>query len=318
MTKTLVTGGAGFIGSHTSRALLSQGDEVVIVDNFNDYYNPGIKEKNVEDLVANGAELHRLDIRDQEGVAKLVALTKPDKIVHIAARAGVRPSIQDPLLYEQVNVGGTVNLLEAARASEVPHFVFASSSSVYGNSDKIPFSEDQPVDNPISPYAATKRAGEMFCENYSRLFGLQTTCLRFFTVYGPSGRPDMAPYLFTKAISAGRPIKRFGDGSTKRDYTFISDIVAGVVAATENPFPFEIINLGNHQTVSLTEFITTIEDILGKKAVIEQHPKQPGDVDMTYANIDKAKRLLNYDPKTNIKQGMSKFIEWYLNEAPKD
>lgn len=313
MAKILVTGGAGFIGSHLSRALLAAGDEVVILDNFNDYYDPAIKEKNVEGLVERaGAKLYRMDICDEAGIIKVFKKEKFDKVVHMAARAGVRPSIQNPKLYDEVNIGGTVNLLEAARAHQVPHFVFASSSSVYGESKQIPFSEEQAVDHPISPYAATKRAGEMFCENYSRLFGMKITCLRFFTVYGPAGRPDMAPYLFTEAVWSGRPIRRFGDGTSRRDYTYVDDIVAGIVAATRTPFDFEIINLGNHQTISLNDFIATIEEVLNKKAIIEPCPNQPGDVPSTYANIEKAQKLLNYHPKTNIKQGMGKFIEWYF------
>lgn len=327
MAKVLVTGGAGFIGSHVSRALLENGDEVVILDNFNDYYDPKIKERNVAGLAGEeadvalgrsgrGVKLYRMDICDAEGVRAVFEKEKFDKVVHLAARAGVRPSIQNPKLYDEVNIGGTVNLLEAARAQNVPHFVFASSSSVYGESKDIPFSEDQAVDHPISPYAATKRAGEMFCENYSRLFGLKVTCLRFFTVYGPAGRPDMAPYLFTEAVWSGRPIRRFGDGTSRRDYTYVDDIVSGVVAATNNPFDFEIINLGNHQTVSLNDFIKAIEEILNKKAVIEQHPTQPGDVPLTYANIEKAQKLLNYHPQTDIKHGMAKFIDWYLKNIP--
>jgi UDP-glucuronate 4-epimerase len=311
MSKIVLTGGAGFIGSHTTKALLNEGHEVTIIDNFNDYYDVAQKEANVAPLVEMGAQLERIDLRDTEAVARVVAAAKPDKIVHLAARAGVRPSIQDPLLYQEVNIGGTLNLLEAAKQSGVEHFVFASSSSVYGKSKEIPFSEDQRVDHPISPYAATKKAGELLCHNYHDLYGTKTTCLRFFTVYGPAGRPDMAPFLFTDAIANGRSIKRFGDGSSQRDYTYVDDIVSGIMGAVANPFDYEIINLGNHQTVKLSDFISTIEKLLGKEAIIEEYPEQPGDVPLTYASIEKAQKLLGYDPKTDIESGMAKFIEWY-------
>lgn len=311
-TKILLTGGAGFIGSHTARALLDEGHEVVIVDNFNDYYDPRRKEANVAPLVKAGAQLERIDITDTDAITALIAREKPEKIIHLAARAGVRPSIQNPLLYHKVNVIGTLNLLEAARQSGVGQFILASSSSVYGATHEIPFSEDQSADQPVSPYAATKRTAERFAQLASELHGLNVTCLRFFTVYGPAGRPDMAPYLFTDAIHHGRPIKRFGSGTTQRDYTYIDDIVAGILAAIAHPFPFEIINLGNHHTVSLNTFIRTIEELLGKKAIIEECPEQPGDVPLTYADIGKAKRILGYEPSIDIKEGMKKFIHWYL------
>lgn len=308
----LLTGGAGFIGSHVTRALLERGDRVAVIDNFNEFYDPNQKESNVEEFLQNDDfTLFRADITDSDAVDKIVQKTQPELLVHLAARAGVRPSIQNPELYYQVNVMGTVNLLEACRKNNVQRVVFASSSSVYGKQKKIPFSEDDFTENPISPYAATKRGAENICYSYSRLFGLKISCLRFFTVYGPAGRPDMAPYLFTKWIDEGTPVKRFGDGTTKRDYTYVDDIVAGVLAACDNPFDYEIINLGNNKPEVLNDLISAIESILGKKAIIQELPEQPGDVPITYADISKAKRLLNYEPKSSLEQGMERFIKWY-------
>lgn len=312
MTRIFLTGGAGFIGSHTARLLLERGDEMILLDDFNDYYSPSQKEKNVEPLVKGGAHLYRGDIRDETFVKKIMTAERPKKILHLAARAGVRPSLQNPKLYEAVNVGGTLTLLEAARKHNVEQFVFASSSSVYGDHSPVPFSEDTPAVEPISPYAATKRAGELLAYTYHHLYQLPVTCLRFFTVYGPAGRPDMAPYLFMRAIKEGKPIQRFGDGSTQRDYTYIDDIISGVLAAVDHPFPYEIFNLGNHHTVSLNRFIETLEKILCKKAQIQQMPAQPGDVPITYANIEKAERLLGYQPQTNIENGLRRMSEWYL------
>ena len=313
----LVTGCAGFIGSHTTQALLKKGYNVIGIDNLNDYYNPEWKKQNLAQFKhENNFTYHCLDIIDQEKTGKIFAQAQQQnqpikKIVHLAARAGVRPSIQNPILYEQTNVLGTLNLLELANDFEIPHFIFASSSSVYGNQAKTPFSEIDPVNKPISPYAATKKAGEMLCHTYAHLYNINTTCLRFFTVYGPAGRPDMAPYLFTEAIMKNKEIKKFGDGTSKRDYTYIDDIVAGVVAAVEKPFEFEIINLGNNQPVSLNEFIATLEQIIGNKAKINSMPMQPGDVTQTYAEINKAKQLLDFEPKTSLKQGLTKFVAWY-------
>ncbi len=310
--KILLTGCAGFIGSHVSEALLKRGDSVVGVDNINDYYDTKKKEKNLEILKKNKNFIfYKEDIRNYEGLKEIFDKEKPDKVVHIAARAGVRPSIQNPLLYEEVNVKGTLNLLDLAKDHKIKSFVFASSSSVYGNRKKIPFSETDNVDNPISPYAATKKAGELICYTYHHLYNMKITCLRFFTVYGPRGRPDMAPYLFTDWIYNGKPIKRFGDGSTKRDYTFITDIVKGVVASIDKELDFEIINLGNNKPVMLNDFIKTIEKVTGKKAVIKELPMQPGDVDITYADVSKAEKLLGFKPTTSIEEGMKKFFEWY-------
>jgi UDP-glucuronate 4-epimerase len=317
MTTILVTGCAGFIGSHTTKALLKGGYQVIGVDNLNDYYNPAWKQQNLKQFEhKNNFTFNRLDITHQKSLEKLFRQAqeqgqKIDKIVHLAARAGVRPSIEQPLLYEKVNVGGTLNLLELAREYQVPHFIFASSSSVYGNQQKVPFSETDPVNQPVSPYAATKKAGEMLCYTYAHLYDIKTTCLRFFTVYGPAGRPDMALYLFTEAILKEEPINKFGDGSTKRDYTYIDDIAAGVLAAVQKPFKFEIINLGNNQPVSLNEFIALLEKITGKTAKINQMGMQPGDVELTYADIKKAQKMLGYEPRTSFKDGLTQFVQWY-------
>lgn len=313
--KVLVTGGAGFIGSHVCDALIARGDSVICVDSFNDYYDPKYKRSNVsQHLSDEDFFLVEQDITCFDGLKKVFDLHKPDKVIHLAARAGVRPSLSDPFLYERVNVLGTLNLLELSRLFAVKNFVFASSSSVYGGNDKVPFSEDDPVDNPVSPYAATKKSGEILCYTYHHLYGLNVSCLRFFTVYGPRGRPDMAPYLFTKWILEGKPIRRFGPGSSRRDYTFVKDIVSGILAALDKDLPFEIFNLGNSATVELNRFIEVIEGILGKKAVIEQYPEQLGDVPVTFADISKAEKLLGYSPSTKIEQGMRIFIDWYLKE----
>ena len=310
--KILVTGCAGFIGSHVSEAMLNRGESVVGVDEINDYYDVRIKKNNLSILKKHkGFVFYKEDIRNLKGLKRIFAKEMPEKVVHLAARAGVRPSIEQPLLYEEVNVKGTMHLLELAKEHNIKSFVFASSSSVYGNQKKVPFSETDDVNNPISPYAATKKAGELLCYTYHHLYDIKITCLRFFTVYGPRGRPDMAPYKFTKAIIAGKPIQRFGNGKTKRDYTYIADIVKGVVAAADAELGFEIINLGNNKPVELSKLISTIEKATGKKAAIEQMPLQPGDVEITYANIAKAKKLLGYNPETSIEAGMQKFVEWY-------
>ncbi len=320
--KILVTGGAGFIGSHLIKRLLKLGYEVVGVDNFDPYYNPKLKEKNITEIEKRdekkkGKEekkfcLYREDILNLAETEQIFKKEKPDKICHLAAKVGVRPSIANPLIYEQVNIRGTINLLELAKKFAVMNFVFASSSSVYGNNQKIPFSEDDKVDFPISPYAATKRAGELIAYTYHHLYGLNCTGLRFFTVYGPSGRPDMAPFLFTDRIWKGKEIEKFGDGISKRDYTFIDDIICGIVAAIEKGLPFEIINLGNNHPVELNYFSSLIQNLLGKKARIKEFPEQPGDVEITCADISKAGKLLNFQPKIPFEEGMKKFINWYL------
>ena len=314
--KILVTGCAGFIGSHVAEALLKRGDYVVGVDNLNDYYDVRIKKKNLR-ILKNYSEFkfYKEDIRNYDKLRKIFKKEKPERIVHLAARAGVRASIQHPLLYQDVNIRGTLNLLDLARDYKARSFVFASSSSVYGNQKKVPFSETDKVDNPISPYAATKRAAELLCYTYHHLYNMRITCLRFFTVYGPRGRPDMAPYKFTKLIIEGKPVPRYGDGRTKRDYTYISDVVKGVIEAVDKELGFEIINLGNNEPVELNEFIRIIERVTGKKAIIKELPMQPGDVNITYADISKAQRLLDYQPETSIEEGMKKFVKWYEKDA---
>jgi UDP-glucuronate 4-epimerase len=308
----LVTGCAGFIGSHVSRALLEAGETVMGVDNLNDYYNPAWKQENIDSLsdFANFI-FFKGDITDAAFLESITTDQPLTTIVHLAAQVGVRSSIEQPVLYTQVNVQGTVQLLDFAVKLGVPQFVFASSSSVYGNQSKVPFSESDPANDPISPYAATKKAGELLCKTYAHLYGIQTTCLRFFTVYGPGGRPDMASYLFTEALLNERPIHQFGNGSTKRDYTFIDDIVQGVLAAVRTPKPFAIYNLGNNQTVSLREFIATLERVSGMTAQIVIEDPKPGDVPLTYADISKAQAELGYEPITNIEAGLSQFVEWY-------
>jgi len=312
MKTILVTGAVGFIGFHTSKLLLEKGYQVIGLDEINDYYNPEWKEANLAKLKENNNfNFLKLDIRNLSDLREQLSKYKIDAIVHLAARAGVRPSIADPLLYEEVNIKGTINLLEIAKENQIKQFVFASSSSVYGNQSKVPFSETDPVNEPISPYAASKKAGEMFCHTYAHLYDINCICLRFFTVYGPNGRPDMAPYMFTKAILEGKTIKKFGDGQTRRDYTYVDDIVSGVVAAIDLDRKFEIINLGNSNPITLNEFIEILEKITGKKMQIERLPMQPGDVDQTFADVAKAKKLLGYEAKTSFEAGMRKFVEWY-------
>jgi UDP-glucuronate 4-epimerase len=312
----LVTGGAGFIGSHLTARLLREGHRVAVVDDFNDFYEPAIKERNFARLQpADRVALHRLDITDKPALDRVFAAEKFDAVVHLAARAGVRPSIQQPLLYVQTNVEGTVNLLECARAAGIKKFVFASSSSVYGVNSKVPFSESDPIFKPISPYAATKLAGEAICHSYHHLYGMDMTCLRFFTVYGPSQRPDLAIHKFARLIAAGKPIEVYGDGTTRRDYTFIDDIVEGILACIRGKFGYEIFNLGNSNTVELRHLIELLERAMGKEAAIDRQPEQPGDAPITLADIAKARRMLGYDPKTKIEQGIPKFVEWFRQQT---
>lgn len=310
----LVTGGAGFIGSHICRRVLADGHAVSVIDDFNDYYDPAIKRANVA-AFAGAVRVFEGDIRDRASVEKLFADGKFDMVIHVAARAGVRPSVLDPQLYIDTNITGTHHLLEASRRHGVGKFLFASSSSVYGLAKKVPFSEDLPLPQTLSPYAATKLAGEHLCGNYSHLFGLKVVCLRFFTVYGPGQRPDLAIHKFTDAIHKGKPIPQYGDGSTRRDYTYVDDIVQGVMGAlTYDSQPFDIFNLGENQTITLTDLILEIEKALGKKAVIERLPEQQGDMPLTSADITKARSLLGYNPKTKIAEGIPKFVEWYLSK----
>jgi len=312
--KYLITGAAGFIGSSLAQRLLAEGKTVIGVDNFNDYYSPIFKQENVQPFAKNKKfKLYKIDITDVTKLNQVFGKEKPKKVIHLAARAGVRPSLEDPGLYQQVNIEGTLNILEACRRYKVKQLVFASSSSVYGGSTQVPFTETETADRPISPYAATKRAGEMLCFNYHHLYGLPVTCLRFFTVYGPKGRPDMAPYMFTELVYQGKGLKMFGDGSSRRDYTYIDDIIDGISKSLDKELGFEIINLGNSQTVPLKYFINLVGKILKKPVKVTQVPEQPGDVPITYANIAKAKKLLGYSPKTSFDQGMKKLVSWYLD-----
>ncbi len=309
--KVLVTGGAGFIGSHTARALLARGDEVVVVDDFNDYYAPAVKRHNIARLQESmPCRVHEGDIRDYAFLKGVLAAERPDAICHLAARAGVRASIEQPFLYEQTNVLGTLHMLALAVEFKARNFVYASSSSVYGNMTDAPFREDMQLDKPISPYAATKKACELLAYTYHHLHGLPCTGLRFFTVYGPAGRPDMAPFMFAWNVLHDRPIRKFGDGTTRRDYTYIDDIVAGICAALDRAHGCEIFNLGNCRPITLNEFIGIVEQTTGRKAVIEQAPLQPGDVEMTCADIAKARSMLGFDPVTKFEDGMAKFVEW--------
>ena len=314
--RILVTGGAGFIGSHLAGKLLADGHEVSILDDFNDFYDPQIKQANVAALGGNVA-VHRADLRDGAGVRALFHAEKFEAIAHLAARAGVRPSIAQPQLYYDTNVMGTLHLLEAARATGIERFIFASSSSVYGIAKEVPFSEDLHLTQTISPYAATKIAGEFLCSTFSHLYGMRVVALRFFTVYGARQRPDLAIHHFTRRIDRGEVIQQFGDGSTRRDYTYIEDILQGVVAALRYDGPrFDVFNLGESETVELRELIREIEKALGKTAKIEELPEQPGDVPLTCADISKAKRLLGYRPTTPLAVGLPKFVEWYRAQRP--
>jgi len=310
--KILLTGGAGFIGSHLAERLLSEGHLLEIVDDLNDFYSPQEKHANLDAVRAAGAtEFHEADIRDATGMREIVGRFRPEVIVHLAARAGVRPSLEQPLLYEEVNVSATIGLLEAARASGVRKFVFASSSSIYGIANQVPFREDDYHNLPISPYAATKLAGEKICFTYSHLYGLEVVCLRFFTVFGPRQRPDLAIRKFVASIDRGAPIPVFGDGSSGRDYTYVADTVDGIVAALHHQTRYDVFNLGNSHPIDLNTMIRTIEDALGKRAVIDWQPEQPGDVPITFADISKAKRVLGYDPKTKFERGIEQFVSWY-------
>jgi len=311
--RILVTGGAGFIGSHVAGRLIRDGHEVEIIDDFNDYYDPRIKRSNLISL-GGAARLHEGDIRDRDFVQKTISQGRFDAIIHLAARAGVRPSLKDPQLYIDTNITGTHHLLEAAHQHGIGRFLFASSSSVYGLAKKVPFTEDLPLPQTLSPYAATKLAGEHLCGNYAHLYGMKVVCLRFFTVYGPGQRPDLAIHKFTDAIHRGQSIPQFGDGSTRRDYTYIDDIVQGVAGALRYEGPaFDIFNLGENQTTTLSELILEIEKALGKKAIIERLPEQQGDMPLTAADITKARQMLGYNPQTQIREGIPKFVEWYLS-----
>lgn len=310
----LVTGAAGFIGSHLCEALLARGQRVIGIDSFDPFYDPAVKRRNLAAFEAKpGFSLVEGDIRDAVAVERACG-GGVDAVVHLAARAGVRPSIEDPLVYQDVNISGTCMLLEAARRHGLKRFIFGSSSSVYGNNKKVPFAEVDPVDHPISPYAATKKAGELLCHTYHHLFGLNVTCLRFFTVYGARQRPDLAIHKFTRLIEAGEPIPVFGDGSMMRDHTYIDDIIAGILAAIDRCDGFRIYNLGESQPVSLRDLIAAIERALGKKAVINRLPLQPGDVEKTFADVTRAKMELGYQPSMNLEEGLKHFVAWFRSD----
>lgn len=309
----LVTGGAGFIGSHVCERLLAQGHAVWVFDDLNPFYDPAIKRRALEGLAATGRPFQfvRGDLVDRAALDALCSSVKFDQIIHLAARAGVRPSLQEPALYQRVNVEGTVNLLEAARLNGVRKVTIASSSSVYGVNARVPFSEEDPIFSAISPYAASKLACEALGHVYHHVYGFDIAMLRFFTVYGPRQRPDLAIHKFAQLISQGKPIPVFGDGSTARDYTYVTDTVDGVMACTQREFGFEIFNLGESQTVTLTRLIELIETALGRKAIIDRQPAQPGDVPITFANIAKARAKLGYDPKVKIDEGIPLFVDWF-------
>jgi UDP-glucuronate 4-epimerase len=308
---TLVTGSAGFIGSHLVEALLSEGRRVVGLDDFNDYYDPGIKRWNIRGATASPAyQLIEGDIRDPAVVGRVFDMGPFDAVIHLAARAGVRPSLKDPLLYDSVNVSGTTALLEATRRNPSTHFVFGSSSSVYGSECPVPFSESVAADRPSSPYAATKRAGELTAYAYHHLYGIPVTCLRFFTVYGPRQRPDMAIHKFARLIEEGLPVEIFGDGNSRRDYTYVDDIVRGVVQAARTPAGYRIYNLGTTATTALSELIDLLATCLGKPARVVGLPEQPGDVPITFADISRARQDLGYQPATPLAEGISRFVAW--------
>lgn len=318
METILLTGGAGFIGSHVLERLLATTDHtIVIIDNFNDYYDPEIKRKNIAAFMDNPrCILHEGDIRDLPFLTELFDRYPLDRVIHLAAMAGVRTSLETPAIYVDVDVKGTVHLLELARRRPVKNFVFASSSSVYGVNPKTPFAETDPVDAQISPYAAAKRAGEIYGATYARLYGFPVVSLRFFTVYGPRQRPEMAIHRFTRLIDEGNPIPFFGDGSTRRDYTYIEDIVDGIMAAARVDRPgHSIYNLGNSQTVTLSRLVQIIEETLGKKAILQRLPEQPGDVPITYADLTLSTRDLGYQPKVSLEEGIRRFVAWYRDRA---
>lgn len=313
--RILVTGGAGFIGSHLVEKLLATGHEVAILDDFNDFYDPQIKHANIAGFAKDTA-VHHIDLRDSASVRNVFQREKFETIAHLAARAGVRPSIEHPQLYCDTNVSGTLHLLDAARVTGVERFIFASSSSVYGSSKTVPFSEDEHLTQTLSPYAATKIAAEFLCSTYAHLYPMRVVSLRYFTVYGPRQRPDLAIHQFTRRIYAGEPIEQFGDGTTRRDYTFIDDVIQGTMAALKYDGPrFDIFNLGESETIQLKDLISAIENALRKKAKINRLPEQPGDMPLTCADISKARKLLGYNPTTRFSDGLPRFIEWFLQSG---
>ena len=314
----LVTGGAGFIGSHVCERLIESGHAVWAFDDLNEFYDPQLKRRNLQDVQARGGPFQFVQggLTESGALGKVLGGVRFDQIIHLAARAGVRPSLEQPALYQRVNVEGTVNLLEAARAHGVQKITIASSSSVYGVNSKVPFSEEDPIFSAISPYAASKLACEALGHVYHHVYGMDVVMLRFFTVYGPRQRPDLAIYKFARLISVGKPIPVFGDGSTARDYTYISDILEGVMACTRKEFGYQVFNLGESQTVTLSSLIELIERALGRQAIIERLPLQPGDVPLTRADISKARRQLGYNPAVKIEQGIPLFIDWLTRNTP--
>ena len=311
--KVLITGGAGFIAFHLASRLQDEGFEVSLLDNFNSFYDPALKRQNVRDLQLRGrAALYETDILDTSGLRRVFQELRPEAVVHLAAWAGVRPSLENPAIYADVNVTGTVNLLQLAREFGVERFLFGSSSSVYGGSERVPYSEDDPVDRPVSPYAATKRAGELLCHTYATNYSMHITCLRFFTVYGPRQRPEMAIHKFAALIREGKEVPVFGTGDSQRDYTYVDDIVSGITAALHVNPGFEIINLGESQTITLLDMIRQLEAALGKKARLRFLPEQPGDMRITFADIGKARAILGYLPAIPIEEGIRRFADWFL------
>lgn len=324
-THILVTGAAGFIGSHLCENLLAQNLNVIGIDNFDSFYSREIKESNLKQIKkrissSNSFKFHEVSINDTQEILELLKDIEVEMIVHLAAKAGVRPSIEDPLGYSKTNIDGTLSIMELCRIKNIKYHVFASSSSVYGNNKKVPFEETDNVDLPISPYAATKKSCELLCHTYAHLYKIHTACLRFFTVYGPRQRPDLAIHKFTKLINSGDTISMYGDGSTKRDYTYIDDIIDGIIKAIKwikqpsDKIKYEIFNLGESHTTELNKLIQVLEKSIGKSAKINKMPMQPGDVNITYANITKAKEVLGYNPKTLIEEGIPKFVEWFNSE----
>jgi UDP-glucuronate 4-epimerase len=310
--KIMVTGAAGFIGSHVSEYFVDRGHYVIGIDNFDNFYPEKVKQFNISGLKDNSRFLfYRVDIRDKISINSIFSSENIDAVIHLAAKAGVRPSIDSISDYYDVNVNGTISLLEEMKSHNIKKMLFASSSSVYGNNEKVPFSESDPVDNPISPYASTKKSGELLCHVYNHLYGIDITCLRFFTVFGPRQRPDLAIHRFTKLIDEGKEIPFYGDGSTARDYTFIKDIVRGIDCALKNLNGYNIYNLGESRVIKLDEVVKTIEYALGKKAILNQLPLQQGDVKITYADISKSKAEIGYNPKYSFQEGIEEFIEWY-------
>jgi len=310
--RVLITGGAGFIAYHLAAALLRRQDDVILLDNFNSFYDPEIKHRNVRDLQAQGpVRLYICDILDRQRLREIFEETRPETIVHLAAWAGVRPSLEKPELYSSVNVTGTVHLLEMARNFSTRCFIFGSSSSVYGGNTKVPFSEEDPVDKPVSPYAATKKAGELLCHTYAHNYSMHITCLRFFTVYGPRQRPEMAIHKFAQLMREGKEIPIFGKGDSRRDYTYVEDIVAGILGSIEANLPFEILNLGESQTTALLDLVEQLQEALGLKARLRFLPRQAGDMEITYADISRARRLIGYNPQTPIREGIRLFAEWF-------